>query len=115
MSSLTERTPSANFWQRLSEDPSVVWSLQGTAGEEGGQVQVMLLDLQDKQRGAYWTRRVGEFHSAAVASSLSAVLETSPSVQARYSLSRTAKDGVLRRAKNRNKKLPALLEEALRE
>src|SRR5689334_12784845 len=55
-----------------------------------------------------------EFPSAAVACSLSDILETGD-VPQRYFLSATACKGILRRAKKRDKQLPAVLERALRE
>jgi hypothetical protein len=53
-----------------------------------------------------------EYHSAAVASSLSDILETGVLAQ-RYYLSSTACRGILRRAKKRGKALPVALKEAL--
>jgi hypothetical protein len=53
-----------------------------------------------------------EFPSAAVASSLSDVLETGP-LPPRYFLSATACKGILRRAAKRGKVLPSALHSAL--
>jgi hypothetical protein len=58
------------------------------------------------------TLNTSEFHSAAVASSLSDVLETGD-VPPRFSLSEKACAGILRRAENRGKELPELLLQAL--
>jgi nucleoside-diphosphate-sugar epimerase len=54
-------------------------------------------------------RSTGESHSAASVSLLSATLEVTPHLR-RYYLSRKAKDGILRRAARRGRKLPPLLE-----
>jgi hypothetical protein len=53
----------------------------------------------------------GESPSVAVESSLSQILEAD--VPARYSLSKRACEGILRRAAKRGKELPAMLAEAL--
>jgi hypothetical protein len=53
-----------------------------------------------------------EYPNDAVESSLLDVLETGP-VPQKFFLSPTACEGILRRAANRNKKLPELLEHAL--
>ena len=58
------------------------------------------------------TLNTSEFHSDAVASSLSDVLETS-GVPAKYSLSPKACAGILRRAKARGRELPEALRRAL--
>ena len=63
--------------------------------------------------GESWTPNFGESPSAAVESSLSLILEaTAPD---KYSLSAKACYGILRRAENRGKDLPAVLETALRQ
>lgn len=58
------------------------------------------------------TLNLPEYHSAAVASSLSDILETGD-VPRRYYLSATACKGILRRAERRGKELPAQLRHAL--
>ena len=58
------------------------------------------------------TRNTSEFHSAAVACSLSDILETGDLPQ-RYFLSATACRGILRRAGKRGKALPTQLHRAL--
>ncbi len=63
--------------------------------------------------GGFWTPNIGEFPSEESVSTLSAVLE--PIVPLKYFLSATACNGILRRAKNRHKSLPPLLEKALEE
>ena len=60
----------------------------------------------------FLTLNTAEFHSDAVASSLSDILETGV-VPQRYYLSATACRGILRRAKKRGKALPTALMEAL--
>lgn len=57
------------------------------------------------------TVRTGESHSAAVACTLSAILE--PHAHQKYSLSPKACMGILRRARKRRRKLPQVLERAL--
>ncbi len=61
-----------------------------------------------------WTDTLVPFPSDGGVSSLSDVLEEIGSVPDRYFLSRRACEGILRRAEKRGKKLPALLESALR-
>jgi hypothetical protein len=58
------------------------------------------------------TLNTSEFHSAAVASSLSDILETGD-VPQRFYLSETACQGILRRAEKRGKELPEGLKAAL--
>jgi hypothetical protein len=58
------------------------------------------------------TLNTSEFHSAAVASSLSDILETGDIPQ-RFFLSETACRGILRRAEKRGKKMPQPLHLAL--
>src|SRR5689334_4329216 len=59
-----------------------------------------------------WTLSTLEFHSGAVASSLSDILETGD-VPPRYYLSATACRGILRRAEKRGRSLPPSLQTAL--
>ncbi len=59
-----------------------------------------------------WTLSSSEFHSAAVACSLSDILETGD-VPQRFFLSATACQGILRRAEKRGKALPPSLQQAL--
>jgi hypothetical protein len=63
-------------------------------------------------RSGFLTLNTSEFHSAAVASSLSDILETGD-VPHRYFLSATACRGILRRAEKRAKTLPEHLKAAL--
>jgi hypothetical protein len=60
----------------------------------------------------FWTANGSEFHSGAVASSLSDILETGD-VPRRYFLSPKACAGILRRAEKRGKDLPESLRDAL--
>ena len=64
-------------------------------------------------RGACLTLNTGECPSVAVESTLSQILEDN--VPEKYYLSETACQGIIRRAEKRGKKLPKMLEEALRE
>jgi hypothetical protein len=61
---------------------------------------------------AFSTLNILEYHSGAVASSLSDILETGDHLQ-RYCLSATACAGILRRAEKRGKVLPTALQAAL--
>ena len=63
---------------------------------------------------AFLTLNFSEFHSGAVASSLSDILETGD-VPQRYFLSPRACAGILRRAEKRGKELPRHLRQALTE
>lgn len=65
------------------------------------------------QPGDSLTLNIGESPSVESVSTLSAVLETI--VPPKYFLSATACNGILRRARNRHKPLPPLLEKALQE
>jgi hypothetical protein len=62
-------------------------------------------------RGASWTLRVGAFRSGGEESFLSQILMAE--VPEKYFLSPKACMGILRRAKERGKKLPPMLEKAL--
>jgi hypothetical protein len=62
--------------------------------------------------GGFSMRNISEFHSGAVASSLSDILETGD-LPPRYFLSATACKGILRRAEKRGKELPEALGRAL--
>jgi hypothetical protein len=65
--------------------------------------------------GVCLTLNTSEFPSDAVESSLSDVLETTGPHLAKYSLSAKACEGILRRAERRGKKLPEILDRALRQ
>ena len=92
------RTSPACFQTRqaLSEPSSVDWQNSGMGGPT-----------------EFWTLNLPEFHSGAVACSLSDILETGD-VPQRYFLSATACKGILRRAAKRGKDLPQQLAHALK-
>lgn len=80
---------------------------------KSGRALVWLLDPRDKSLGASLTRGISEFPSeGAVFSSLPDVLEGGR-IPPKYFLSRKACQGILTRAKKRNKKLPPILKYAL--
>lgn len=87
---------------RTSEASSGRWPQSG-----------VLVESDTESGGEFWTRSSSEWPSAAAVSLLSGSLETSPDLP-RYSLSRRACEGILRRAERRGKPLPPLLERALR-
>lgn len=64
---------------------------------------------------AFWTLNTSEWHSDAVACSLSHILEETGERLRRYCLSEKACAGLLRRAERRGRKLPEPLERALME
>ena len=66
-----------------------------------------------KLRGEYWTLNIGESPNVAKESFLSQILQPPTDVQQKYYLSSRAVIGILRRAKERGKKLPEKLEKAL--
>jgi hypothetical protein len=82
---------------------------------EGECLEPSSLGWQNSGMGSpteFLTLNISEFHSAAVACSLSDVLETGV-VPQRYFLSATASRGILRRAEKRGKELPTQLRQAL--
>ena len=64
-------------------------------------------------RGVHTTLSIGEFPSVARESTLSQILV--PNAPEKYYLSRTACEGILRRAEKRGKELPKMLKDALEE
>jgi hypothetical protein len=72
-----------------------------------------LLDHGEQLHGAFSTLNIADWHNDASACSLSRVLE--PETLATYCLSTKAKEGILRRAQRRGKRLPTLLAQALSE
>ena len=66
-----------------------------------------------KSHGGYWTHNIGECPNAAAESSLSQILQPMADVPEKYYLSPRACAGILRRAKERGKKLPEELRMAL--
>ena len=79
----------------ISESSSLNWPTQGIA----------------TLNGEFWIRNSSEYPNDAEESSLSEVLLTE--VESRYSLSKKACEGILRRANRRGKVLPTALQEAL--
>ena len=71
----------------------------------------IILDRNSLLLGEYWTLNFGESPRDAEESSLSQILEAT--VPERYYLSPKACGGIIRRAGNRGKKLPPILEAAL--
>ena len=63
--------------------------------------------------GGCMTPRGGEFHSGGVEGTLSQILQEN--VPEKYSLSKKACSGILRRAEKRGKTLPSMLQDALME
>ena len=80
-------------------------------GENGQQVDASW-EIGGALLGAYMMRSFGEFPNEERESRLSQILEENP--HPKYSLSPRACRGILRRAKKRKKKLPELLEKALK-
>jgi hypothetical protein len=78
-----------------------------------GRTRVLCLDPKEQSRGESSTPNISEWPNDAAVCLLSQVLETG-SIPARYYLSSTACEGILRRAEKRGKKLPEMLEAALR-
>jgi hypothetical protein len=73
------------------------------------------LDPRDKSRGESWTPSISEWPNDAVVCSLWQVLEAAEFIPPRFFLSSRACAGILSRAGRRGKKLPPLLDAALRE
>lgn len=82
---------------------------KGGASQESSSLQAPTITAS---RGGFSMHSILEFHSGAVASSLSDILETG-ALPLRYFLSSTACRGILRRAAARGKELPAVLKSAL--
>src|SRR6056297_3277815 len=78
-----------------------------------GRTRVVCLVPKEQSRGGYWTPNTSDWPNAAAVCLLSQVLETGL-IPAKYYLSSTACAGILRRAENRGKTLPPLLDRALR-
>src|SRR5690625_1320516 len=82
-------------------------------GEEDGQMLVMCLDPKGQSRGESSMPNISDWPNDASVCLLSQVLERG-SVPQKYYLSSTACAGILRRAEKRGKKLPEMLEKALK-
>lgn len=78
----------------------------------GGSPQECASVPDEQQSGECWTLKTSESPNDAVVSLLSQVLETD--VESKYLLSHRAVTGILKRATNKGKTLPPLLEAALR-
>lgn len=106
--------PSAVTTAETSPVLSLAWLEQRyIVPKQDGQAQVLLLDQNLKWLGECSTLNIGESPSVAVESSLSQILEVN--VPEKYFLSSKACKGILRRAEKRGKKLPPVLELALRQ
>src|SRR5574344_68135 len=92
----------------LSTVPVMCLDLSPGAGNLLG---LSFWEMNSAWLGVSWTLNSGESPSAAVASSLSQILEAQP--HPKYYLSKTACLGILRRAEARGKELPPQLKEAL--
>jgi hypothetical protein len=72
------------------------------------------MDPRAQSRGGFLTPNISEWPNDAAVCSLSQVLEQG-SIPKRYFLSETACAGILRRAEKRGKRLPPMLDAALRQ
>lgn len=79
--------------------------------EENGEQAVASWETDSPLLGVYSMHSFGESPSAAVESRLSQILEENP--HPKYSLSERACRGILRRAEQRGKRLPEMLQNAL--
>ena len=102
---------SASSWKRSSELSAVPFmSLDLTPGH-GNLLGESYWELISPYAGGAWTLNTGVSPRGARESSLSQILEAT--VPERYYLSPKACGGIIRRAGNRGKKLPSILEAAL--
>ena len=106
-SSIPPITPSAAFLAHLPEK-----TFRSSHQGENGQTLVVCLDPKEQSRGGSWMPNTSLWPNDANVCLLSQVLEKG-SIPQKYFLSRTAKDGILRRAESRGKVLPPLLKTAL--
>ncbi|SAJ29472.1 Uncharacterised protein [Enterobacter hormaechei] len=106
--SAAKTMPSGAFWQDLPEK-----AVNCSQQVENGRTQVVCLDQKGLSPGASLMLNFSEWHNDAAVCLLSQVLEKD-SIPQRYFLSSTACAGILRRAENRNRKLPEMLESALK-
>lgn len=77
----------------------------------GGTIVGALWEMVTHLPGASWMPVTTEFHNAVEESRLSSILQET--VHPKYSLTKKACAGILRRAKGRGKQLPSILETAL--
>ncbi len=97
---------SLNWWEQ--NDPLFLGST-----EDDGRARVWLLGLDDPRPGEFSILSISESpRQGGGFSSLADVLEMEPT-PARYSLSRKACAGILRRIERREREIPAILREAL--
>src|SRR5471030_320197 len=106
-SSQVKTMPSGAFWEHLPAK-AVSCSQQG----ENGRTQVVCLDQKGLLPGEPLMLNFSEWPNAADVCSLSQVLVRT-SIPPQYFLSSKACAGILRRAENRNRQLPLLLQTAL--
>ena len=105
----TEEMISESFSQLLSDSADKGWMFLNL---QDGNTQERYWARGGASRGDFLTRNFGESPNEERESSLSQVLQTN--VPERYYLSARACEGILRRAESRGKKLPKMLEDALR-
>ncbi|UWU06618.1 hypothetical protein N2598_09490 [Sinorhizobium medicae] len=113
---MTKQTDSDVFWlaSPVAGRKDILWSRQGADG------RMLVMCFQEtsveiptsQSAGEPWTLNFSKSHNAGNACSFWQVL-IEASTQEAYSLSETAKSGILRRANARNKKLPAAVRAAL--
>ena len=111
---LTQASHSGKTYQALSHQ--IAAKILERSSAKCSAPMFQCLDLEDGQQqgwleadrsilhGASLTRNISEWHSDAVASSLSQILEDN--VQEKYYLSSTAAQGILRRAEKKGKQIP---------
>lgn len=105
----TEEMISESFSQLLSDSADKGWMFLNL---QDGNTQERFWARGGASRGDFLTRNFGESPNEERESSLSQVLQTN--VPERYYLSARACEGILRRAESRGKKLPKMLEDALK-
>lgn len=108
-SSVTVPTPLAACWAHWPEKAA-----RSNRQGKNGRTQVVCLDPAAASRGGCSTPNISELPSVAVVCFLWQVVETTL-IPPRYFLSARACSGILLRAARRGKKLPALLDLALRQ
>lgn len=106
--SAVKTTPSDAFLVLLPEKMMHL-SRQG----KDGRTLVVCLDHKEQSHGVSSTPNISEWPNDADVCLLSQVLERD-SIPQKYYLSQTACEGILRRAEKRGKKLPGMLESALK-
>ena len=106
----TARTSALSWRKSLELRTAPVQCLDLTPGS-GNLLGQSYWEINSVWLGESWTLNTGVSPSAAVASSLSRILQADP--PPKYYLSRTACLGILRRAEARGKELPPQLREAL--